>query len=439
MRIAWPALAAMALAGAAALHAQPSPNGGELQVNSYTTNAQRSPAVGVDGTGAFVVVWESAGSSGGDTGGYSVQAQRYDANGAPLGAQFQVNTYTTSNQYDPAVAMAPGGAFVVVWSSDGSAGTDTSGYSIQARRYDAAGVPQGAEFQVNTYTTLGQSGPAVAMGDLGQFVVVWESLGSDGTDTSSWSIQGQRYNGAGVPLVGQFQVDTYTTSEQEGPAVAMNAGGSFVVAWHSNGSDADSSLYSVRGRRYDATGAPLANDFQVNVATTGEQRDPRVALDAAGNAVVVWRSNAAGDADVRAQRYSSAGVGSGEFQVNTLATSYQGRPSAASDAAGNFVVAWRSDGSAGSDTLDASIQARRYRADGTAIEAEFQVNTYTAGSQLSAALAVNARGDFIVGWQSPGSSGTDSSNASIQAQRFDALFRDGFESVTTARWSSTVQ
>ena len=46
----------------------------------------------------------------------------------------------------------------------------------------------------------------------GDFVVVWESNGSSGTDTSSWSIQGQRYASNGSTLGAQFQVNTYTTS-----------------------------------------------------------------------------------------------------------------------------------------------------------------------------------------------------------------------------------
>jgi hypothetical protein len=58
--------------------AQVSPNGGELQVNSYTTSDQRFPAVASDASGNFVVAWHSIGSSGTDTSGFSVQAQRYD-------------------------------------------------------------------------------------------------------------------------------------------------------------------------------------------------------------------------------------------------------------------------------------------------------------------------------------------------------------------------
>ncbi|MGB5479178.1 MAG: hypothetical protein WBO53_19415, partial [Thermoanaerobaculia bacterium] len=147
----------------------------------------------------------------------STQAQAPD----PIGEEFQVNSYTTSWQVYPAVAVEPQGDFVVVWMSDGSYGTDTSGYSIQAQRYGANGAPVGGEFQVNAYTTNFQGTPAVAVEPQGDFVVVWESDGSYGTDTSSSSIQGQLYGANGAPVGGEFQVNAYTTNFQGTPAVAV--------------------------------------------------------------------------------------------------------------------------------------------------------------------------------------------------------------------------
>jgi len=53
-------------------------------------------------------------------------------------------------------------------------------------------------------------------------------------------------------------------------------------------------------------------------------------------------------------------------------------------------------------------------------------------------VAVDGQGNFVVAWESFGSSGTDTDSFSIQAQRYDALFRDGFEAGTTGRWSTSV-
>ena len=112
--------------------------------------------------GNFTVVWQSNGSSGTDSSTESTQGQRYAWNGTPLGGQFQVNTYTTSSQTNPVVSSGSDGGFVVVWWSDGSFGTDSSDYSVQGQRYNSNGSHQGVEFQINTFTTNRQKKSAVS-------------------------------------------------------------------------------------------------------------------------------------------------------------------------------------------------------------------------------------------------------------------------------------
>jgi hypothetical protein len=144
------------------------------------------------------VVWESEGSSGTDSSSLSVQGQRYDSTGTPLGTEFQVNTYTPGQQEYPRVATDTSGNFVVVWTSDGSSGPDSSLSSIQGQRYDGTGAPLGTEFQVNAYTTDRQDFPSVATDAAGDLVLVWESSRSAGTDSSFSSIQGQRFTTAAL-------------------------------------------------------------------------------------------------------------------------------------------------------------------------------------------------------------------------------------------------
>ena len=403
----------------------PLPVGPQFQVNSYTTLNQYDPAIAIDADGDFAVVWVSYGSTGGDTSLRSVQGQRYSAAGAPQGAQFQVNSYTTNDQRSPAIATDADGDFVVVWISNGSTGGDTSSSSVQGQRYSAAGAAQGAQFQVNSYTPSFQDTPAIASEADGDFIVVWTSNGSTGGDNSERSVQGQRYSAAGAPQGAQFQVNSYTTSYQDSPAIATDADGNFVVVWQSNGSSGgDTSSRSVQGQRYSAAGAPLGAQFQVNSYTTGSQLDPAIATDANGDFVVVWRSSGSSGGDtsnssVQGQRYSAAGVPQGaQFQVNSYTTSYQRFPAIASDADGDFVVVWDSNGSSGSDTLLASVQGQRYSAAGAPLGAQFQVNSYTTGDQQFPAIATDANGDFIVAWHSIGSSGGDTSGLSVQGQRF---------------------
>ena len=396
--------------------------GGELQVNTYVTGYQGNPAVALDGVGNFVVVWRSDGSTGGDTSGSSIQARRYDSAGTPLADQFQVNTYTTLTQYQADVAVDGVGNFVVVWSGQGSG----DNYGIFGRRFDAAGIPLGLQFQVHTYATAAQRSPAVAVDWAGNFVVVWHGYGSSGSDTSNRSVQARRYDSAGTPLAPEFQVNTYTTDDQGLPRVAVDGAGNFVVVWESEYGSLgdDTSSFSIQARRYDGAGTPLGAEVQVNTYTTNMQRLPEVAFDGAGNFVVVWESTGSTGGDtsyksVQARRYDSGGTPlADQFQVNSYTTNGQGSPAVAFDGDGSFVVVWQSYESAGSDTSVSSVQARRYDGAGTPLGAEFQVNTYTTNAQSIPEVAFDGTENFVVAWDSNGSAGSDTSGRSVQAQRF---------------------
>src|SRR5262249_40983884 len=163
---------------------------------------------------------------------YSIQAQRYDASGSALGAQFQVNTYTTGGQYNPAVARDSNGGFVVVWESQFGASTHNV-CSIQGQRFAANGSPVCAQFQVNTYTTTLRKPPSVPCASVGDFVVVWASVGRFATHYSTYSVKAQRYDANGNALGTEFQVNTWTTGVQSQPQAAFDSYGHFVVAWAS--------------------------------------------------------------------------------------------------------------------------------------------------------------------------------------------------------------
>ena len=423
----------------------PATGGPQFQVNSYTTSDQSVPSISIDTGGNFVVVWTSDGSSAGDILDTSIHGQRYAAGGAALGGEFEVNTYTPGRQNGAAVASDPSGNFVVVWASYGSDGSDTSLLSIQGQRYLANGSAQGPQFQVNTYTSNNQVTPAVAIDALGDFVVVWQSYGSYGGDTSQYSVQGQRYLADGSPAGGELQINTSTSLWQTEPSVAMADAGNFVVVWRSNQSTGDdNSLFSVQGQLFAASGSPSGSEFQVNTFTTNNQLNPAVAADSNGGFVVVWRSDGSSGNDssstsIQGQRYApNGGPLGGEFQVNVYTTSYQQRPAVSRTATGAFAVAWESGGSSGGDTSTLSVQGRRYTSNGTPQGGQFQVNSYTTSYQGHSAVAMDSNGEFVVVWDSNGSSGGDTSAYSVQARRMAVLFIGDFESGDTSLWSATV-
>src|SRR5262245_45314692 len=106
---------------------------------------------------------------------------------APVGPEFRLNTVISQDQLIPVVASDATGDFVAAWQSQGQ---DGSGFGVYAQRFNAAGVAQGDEFRVNTFTTSDQSSPAIAMDFDGNFVVTWLSVGQDGSNNG---IYAQRY------------------------------------------------------------------------------------------------------------------------------------------------------------------------------------------------------------------------------------------------------
>ncbi|HET8647025.1 MAG TPA: hypothetical protein VFO85_16130, partial [Vicinamibacteria bacterium] len=380
--------------------------GGEFRVNSATTGTQRTPAVAMGADGGFLVVWTvpDDGSSLG------LGGQAFAADGRPLGAEFQVNAFTSGIQLRPAVAASPRGGFVVAWQSEGQ---DGSGFAAVAALFDGQGRRRGAEFVLNSITTGQQFGPRIGVDAAGRFVAVWSE---DGRDGSLSGIVGRRFDAAGSPLGAEFVVNTWTLHLQIGPVVAVAPDGRFVVSWDSYEQDGDD--WGVFAQRYSPSAARLGFEFRVNSTVTGPQFGYGVAGDAAGGFVVTWVSPDGQDGDragVFAQRYTPSGVRSGsEFQVNVFSQGNQRRASAGSDAAGNFVVAWQADYQ---DGYWIGITGARFDREGLRREPEFVVNTYTTSFQTYAAAASDASGNVVVVWESV----TPAAEIDVFAQRFGGL------------------
>jgi hypothetical protein len=395
-----------------ALAQAPVPIGPEIEVDPSQQFIVGRPFVAADGSGRFVVVWESRNNDDGDL--YGVFGQRFDASGARLGTEFPVNAYTTGYQVAGDVASDAAGGFVVVWTS--------YQYGVQGvfgRRYDAMGAP-GPEFRVSTGTTGNIHTPDVAMDGLGNFVVVWKR---------NYEIFGQRYDSNGVAQGTEFQVNTYTTGAQEYPSVDMDGAGNFIVVWSSNDG---SPLSQVLGQRFNSAGTPVGGELAVSIPTgTHRLGSMSVAMAPDGRFVVAWTDVYPGCCfpnNVVARRFDAAGMAVGsEFTVNSSTTYVQRDPAVSSDAAGNFVVVWQSERG---DGHSYGVFGQAFDASGVPAGGEFQVNTYTRNDQYAATIAASGAGTFVIAWSS-GFVIDDfvTFGEDIFAQRLlaDLIFRNGFE------------
>ncbi len=261
----------------------------------------------------------------------------------------------------------------------------------------------------------------------GRFVVVWTSGEQDGEDRG---VFGQRFDADGAPLGDEFQVNVTATYSQKDPTVATDSAGDFVVAWSSVQDCCYFGYNMTIARRFDTDGKPLGGEFEVNQTGTGY--DPAAAADAEGRFVVVWNSYYADGGfadDIVGRRYEAGGDAAGpEFLANEQLLSWQSVPSVAADRAGNFVVVWESD------PYETQAFGRVYDNTGKPVSGDFPVSA--TGVQVAPVVAVSPAGQLVVVW-----CGADGSGGGILGRRFllPPIFADGFESGGTAAWDQTVQ
>ncbi len=163
--------------------------------------------------------------------------------------------------------MNVSGAFVVVWESSDQDGASDG---VFAQRFNASGARQGIEFQVNRYTSNNQSGPNVAIASDGRFVVAWHSFG--GQDGYNTGVFARRYDATGAAVGGEFQVNTYTASVEAYPKIAFDGDGDFVIAW--DGYEQDGSFNGIFARRFSSSGRPSAASFRSTVTPSAGSTPP---------------------------------------------------------------------------------------------------------------------------------------------------------------------
>lgn len=150
--------------------------GGQTRVNASATGHQFRSEVAALADGGYLVSWMT------DT---AIMAQRFDAAGTPIGAETWVNPASPLRDgVGPSVAALADGGYVVAWPSG-----DYRTNGITAQRFDASGERVGAEFALNTATAGRASAPVLSALDDGGYVVTWLAHDSDG-----YSIETQRFD-----------------------------------------------------------------------------------------------------------------------------------------------------------------------------------------------------------------------------------------------------
>ena len=371
------------------------PIDGEFLINTTTTGAQQDCDVAADQFGNFVVVWSSDAAGNRD-----IIARVYDGSGTPKGAEIQV-VASPENEQHPAVAMFPDGSFVVAWEVDlvsfdailmrrytgsgipvgsaqqveGRSDSDEwypalgvapdgdfvvvmdAGSEIYVQRYDDTDVAIGLPFQANVYDFDTQTMPDVAVRADKSFIISWTSMGQDG-DQNGVFCRRFDWSGAGGS---ERQVNVYTTGDQNYSAIGVQSDGGYLVSWTSDGQDG--SFDGILAQRFSNTDVKLGTEFLVNTFTPDDQSRPGVAVNILDEFTITWYSYGQDGSGpgVFAQDFTASGIPDGlEYAVNTTITGTQISPQIAVGGP-NQIIVWHGDGT---DPDGFGVQGQRYTAPG---------------------------------------------------------------------------
>ena len=157
----------------------------EQQANTTEDCDQKNPDIAAQADGKFALVWENLldpDKCPNETSYEStIMARLFNADGSASTGEIQLSQTSIDNQ-DLGIAADNRGGYVAIWRGDAASGGDQS--EIWARRLLANGSRDGAEFQINTDTSSFQVFPAIASDPNGNLFSAWGSWRGDNSGTS---------------------------------------------------------------------------------------------------------------------------------------------------------------------------------------------------------------------------------------------------------------
>ena len=276
---------------------------------------------------ATTFVWQSP--FGTDPG--NIQARVYSLTGAGgLAGVVTVNETLEFEQSWPRVAdrRIPGKSTIkgalVIWQTN--AHPTGNGTDIMARAYDIKKgdttdfklLPlSGGEQLVNTTTDNNQVRPAVASLANDQFVVAWSD---SNINTEKWGVYGRILDTKGLPTGTEFALIDEDLAFDKQDVALTPFGNGFAAVWTGTTVDGGDDIYL---RTFDSSGGKISTEILVtdqgnDKPQTGFQRSADIATTGAGELVLVWEEENAGDGQLSGIQIQQFGADLVPKTVQTL-------------------------------------------------------------------------------------------------------------------------
>lgn len=238
--------------------------------------------------------------------------------------------------------------------------------------------------------------PQIGFDANGNALAVWSQ--TDGTRSNIWANRYTAGQGWGTAQL----IEDDNAGGAYDPRIAVNPNGNAIAVWEQT---ADSQRYFLVNRYTPGQG--WGTPQLVETGSAGAAYDPQIAIDAGGNAMVVWHQSDGVRLNIWANLYTAGGGWGTAQRIESNNTGAAFYPQIAIDADGNALAVWPQ-----SDGLRNNMWANRYTA-GCGWGTAQLIETDNAGGAFSPQIAVNADGNAIAVWHQ-----SDGTRLNIWANRY---------------------
>ena len=340
----------------------------------HTDGHGTQPALAANGAGHAIAVWSQSSA---------IYANRYQPQAGWAGRVPVSANDPASGFFDANVATNGQGQAVALWVRSG-----ITSYLLEASMFTPTG---GWTTALTLSTTVDPRGfqPRIAVDASGNALAVWVQRA---TNFSPWQLFAWRFVAASQSWEPALRLDSNSIGEPaDNPEVAINPAGEAFVVWPAPGSTPGS--YALWSRRM-AAGGSWDIPVQLDPAASGPP-EQRVAVDASGNAMVVFKKlDNPSFPSIWSTRFDAFSASWGTaVAVETNNVNRATAPQIAFDGNGQAVAAWvQYDG-----TQELILSNRHTVAGGWGTPQQVAAGAINRLASLS--LAVNAGGTAVAAWR----------------------------------------